>query len=56
MADDEDVLVVGDLAKELLEVFDGGRWGKCFGLLNRSLITGFGADHGCSLEGTLERA
>ena len=56
MADHEDVLVVGDFAKELLEVFDGGRWGKCLGLLNRSLITGFGADHGGGLKGTLEWA
>ena len=56
MADHQHVLAVGDFAKELLEVFDGGRWGECFGLLDRSLITGFGADHGGGLERTLEWA
>src|ERR1700733_11982610 len=56
MADHQDVLTIGDLAKELLEVFYGGGWGEYFGLLNRSLITGFGADHGGGLKGTLEWA
>jgi hypothetical protein len=56
MADDEDVLAFGDLAKELLEIFYGGGGGECFGLLNRSLVTGFGADHGGGLKGALEWA
>jgi len=56
VADHEDVLAVGDLAKELLEVLYGGGGGECFGLLNRGLVTGLGADHGGGLEGALEWA
>ena len=56
MADHEDVLAVGYLAKELLEVSYGGGGGECFGLLNRRLVTGLGADHGRGLEGALEWA
>ena len=56
MADHEDVLAVGDLAKELLEISYGGRGGECFGLLNRSFVTSFGADHGRGLKGAFEWA
>ena len=56
MTDYQNVLAGGDLAKELLEVSYGGGGGECFGLLNRSLVTGFSADHRGRLKGALERA
>src|ERR1700722_8209326 len=56
MADHEDVFAVRDLAKELLEVLNGSGGGECFRLLNRSFVTGLGADHGGGLEGALEWA
>ena len=56
MADEEEVLAIGALAEELLEVFEGGFGGERGGVQDLGLVAGLGADEGGGLEAALEGA
>ena len=56
VADDQQVLALGALVEELLEVFEGGVGGEGGGVQDLGFVAGLGADEGGGLEAALERA
>jgi hypothetical protein len=56
VADDEEVLGVGAVPEELLEVLEGGGGGESVGLEDLGLVAGLGADERGGLEAAFEWA
>jgi hypothetical protein len=56
MADEEQVLVVGALFQELVEVLKGGFGGEAIGVEDLGFVAGLGTDEGCGLKAALEGA
>jgi len=56
VADEEEVLALGALAEEVLEVFEGCFGGERGGVEDLGFVAGLGADERGGLEAALERA
>jgi hypothetical protein len=56
MANDKEILAVGALAEELLEVFESSFGRERGGVQNLGFVAGLGADERSGLEAALERA